>query len=243
MESKIPKKIFQIYHDKKLIKNIIMEELINLNPDYEYKLYDFNEGKDFIKENFENELGQLIICHLNGLQRYAHKSDLLRYCLLYILGGVYIDVDLKQVLPINKIIELSENSDFILSTGLNGNLTRMNKEEFQENNKKIHRIIANGLILTIPGNKIIFQQIINIIKNPLNVRHCYYNYKLYEFLMEINNKKDLEHFQKLNINDINVYVFKEITYEVGGKNCFINKDNQLIMFSNNTLKKSDYLNS
>ena len=43
------------------------------------------------------------------------------------------------------------------------------------------------------------------------------------------------------INNINVYLFKEQTIELGGTNAFINKDNEIIMYSNNYWKKKNYL--
>ena len=85
----IPKNIFQIYHDKNLIKENVKNKIIDLNPNYNYKLYDFNEGIEIIKMNFDKEFSEKIIFYIQNLEKYAHKSDLLRYCLLYIYGGVY----------------------------------------------------------------------------------------------------------------------------------------------------------
>ena len=46
-----------------------------------------------------------LVERINNLRRFAHKSDLLRYCLLYKLGGVYIDIDLKPLVPFRDIIK------------------------------------------------------------------------------------------------------------------------------------------
>ena len=42
---KIPQKIFQIYHDKKLIPEYVKKNLIDLNKDYEYFFLILMKGK------------------------------------------------------------------------------------------------------------------------------------------------------------------------------------------------------
>ena len=176
-----------------------------------------------------------IVNHINNLERYAHKSDLLRYCLLYIYGGVYIDVDLKQKISLDEIIEKSNNAELITSFGLTGNLSRMNKEQFLENNKKYHSLISNGILFSIPKNKILLDQINYILKNSFNIRHSTFIYYFHNYLKTNNNL--LKSFEIMNINNINVYLFKEITLDKGGKNCFIDDENNIIMYSNNFMKK------
>ena len=77
---------------------------MELNPNYKYKFMDFTEGKEFINNNIQNEiLKKKILYCMEKYPRWCHKSDLLRYCLLYIYGGVYLDVDLKPLIPFDKI--------------------------------------------------------------------------------------------------------------------------------------------
>ena len=236
---KISKKIFQIYHDKSLIKENVKNEIQYLNPKYEYKLYDFNEGIEFVKNNFEKSLGEKIIKYIENLSRYAHKSDLLRYCLLYIYGGVYLDVDLKQKWPLDDIINMSNNSDLITSFGLGGNIPKMNKEEFNENNKQYQPIISNGFLFSISKNPIFLDLIHKIISLPFKNRHPVNIYYFHNYLKKHNSK--LNSFNNMLINDINVYLFKEQTIELGGKNAFMNDKNEIVMYSNNYWKKKVYL--
>jgi len=236
----IPKKIFQIYHNKSLIKKKVKDEIIELNPDYEYFLYNFEEGNDFVKNNFEKNISDKIIYYIDNIEKYAHKSDLLRYCLLYIYGGVYLDVDLKQKISLNEIINQSDNADLITSTGLTGNITKFTEEEIIENNKKYHPIIMNGLLISKPKSSILYDQIIFIINGPFKKRHCVNVYFFHDYLSK-NNNNNLISFTKLNINNEFIYLFKEITNKTRGKNVFINKNNEIIMYSNNYLNKEDYL--
>lgn len=236
----IPKNIFQIYHDKKIIKNTIINNLKELNPEYQYYLYDFTDGANFIKQHFNDDLADKIILYINNLERYAHKSDLLRYCLLYIYGGVYIDVDLKQKLDLNRIIELSDNADMITSYGLGGDITKMSSQEIKNNNEKLHPIISNGMLFSIPKNKIIYDQIMHIIYGPYKLRHSKFIHYFYDYLFK-SNDNNIEPFKKINIENINIYLFREITFDINGKCCFIDKGNNIIMYSNNCMNKDEYL--
>ena len=96
--------IFQIYHDKNLIPSFVEQHIKNLNPECTYKFINFVQGKEIIKNEFKDEtMKDKILYCLDHYPRYCHKSDLLRYCLLYIYGGVYLDVDLKPLISFNDI--------------------------------------------------------------------------------------------------------------------------------------------
>ena len=238
--NKIPKQIFQIYHDKNLIKDIVKNEITHLNPNYKYKLYDFDEGIEFIKLNFERKLSEKIILYIKNLERYAHKSDLLRYCLIYIYGGVYLDIDLKQKLPLDNIINMAKNADLITSFGICGNINRMTKTEFNKNNNLYHPLVSNGFLFSIPKNPILLELIKKIITLPFKNRHSVTIYYFHNYLIGHNNKNLLS-YNNMLINKINIYLFKEKTIERGGKNAFLNKNNEIIMYSNNYWKRKDFL--
>lgn len=238
----IPKNIFQIYHDKNLIKENVKNEIIHLNPNYNYKLYDFNEGIEFIKVNFNKDLSEKIMFYIQNLERYAHKSDLLRYCLLYIYGGVYLDVDLKQKKSLDNIIIETNNADFITSFGLGGDIIKMSEKEFKYNNSIYQPMLCNGFLFSIPKNIILLNLIKKIITLPLKNRHSVNIYYFHDYLKKKYNNNNLTSYKNMIIDNINIYLFKEQTIEKGGKNAFLNKNNEIIMYSNNYWKKKDYLN-
>jgi hypothetical protein len=62
----------------------------NNNPEFNFYVYNNKTCREFINNHF----GQNILNVYNGLKPGAYKSDLVRYCLLYIEGGVYMDVKL-----------------------------------------------------------------------------------------------------------------------------------------------------
>jgi len=72
----------------------------NNNPEFNFYVFKNKTCQEFIKNNFDNNL----INVYNGLKPGAYKSDLFRYCVLYINGGVYIDVKLKLHVTLKELI-------------------------------------------------------------------------------------------------------------------------------------------
>ena len=101
--SLIPKKIFQSWKDKKI--SPAMSKAVNsikdLNPEYEYELSDDNDCRSFILNNF----GKVYASAFDDLIPGAFKSDFWRYAKLYIEGGVYMDIDFTELVPLSSIIK------------------------------------------------------------------------------------------------------------------------------------------
>jgi len=97
-EQAIPKIIFQtgsnIYFKNILHYNSIMT-FIDLNPEYTYSYLNDKESRRFLRYNFSDEINNSYDILVPG----AFKADLLRYCLLYLIGGCYFDC--KQILKIS----------------------------------------------------------------------------------------------------------------------------------------------
>jgi len=62
-------------------------------PNEDYKIWYDEEIKDFIKDNF----GQEILQDYITLKPYCYKSDLARFCILYKNGGIYYDIHNKPM--------------------------------------------------------------------------------------------------------------------------------------------------
>jgi hypothetical protein len=56
------------------------------NPRFKYYLFDDNDCREFIKNNYSDK----ILNAFNSLIPGAYKADLWRYCILYKYGGIYI---------------------------------------------------------------------------------------------------------------------------------------------------------
>ena len=147
----IPLKIYQTWHSKELppIMNNCINELKYLNPEFEHYLYDDTECQEFIKQHFP----ECVINAYNKLIPQAFKSDLFRYCVLYINGGIYLDVKFRCVNGF-KLIYLTENEYFVRDLDKFG--------------------VYNALICCKPGNIVLFNAINNIV---YNVENNFYGYR------------------------------------------------------------------
>ena len=106
--------IIQIFDRKEIVPKLVKENILKLNPGCNYKLYDFKDGEEFIRNNYKKKLADRIVNKMRSLKRIAHKSDLLRYCILYKLGGMYLDIDLEQIVSLKDIVK---DYDFCSMTG------------------------------------------------------------------------------------------------------------------------------
>ena len=109
-KSIIPLKIFQTWHTKDLPQKMKerVEQLKSQNPRFEHYLFDDNDCREFIKTHFSIDV-------LNAYDRLipaAYKADLWRYCVLYINGGIYMDIKLTCVNGF-KLIALTEEEFFV----------------------------------------------------------------------------------------------------------------------------------
>ena len=142
----IPLKIFQTWNTKNLPihMNNRVEQLKKNNPRFEHYLYDDNDCREFIKNNFDTDV-------LNAYDKLipgAYKADLWRLCVLYIHGGIYMDIKLKCINGF-RLIELTENNHFVKDRP--GPLT-----------------VYNALIVSQKGNPFLWMGICRIIMNVKN---------------------------------------------------------------------------
>ena len=117
--------------------------LVESNPKINFHLYDENDCRNFIKDNFEIE----VLNAYNSLIPCSYKSDLWRFCVLYKKGGIYMDIKYKCVNNF-KFIELTEEEHFIRDKG--------------------NKFVYTALIVTLPNNEIMRKCIYNIVENAQN---------------------------------------------------------------------------
>ncbi len=143
----IPLHIYQTWWTKDLPKNMLESVLSvkNQNPEFEYHLFDDLDCIEFIKKHFPIN----VLTAYKSLIPGAYKADLWRYCVLYINGGVYIDIKFKCA-PGFKFIELTD------------------QEHFCRDFKKRKRSIYNGVMIAKPKNPLILKAIHNVVRNVNN---------------------------------------------------------------------------
>ena len=106
----IPLKIYQTWYTKDLPPK--MKERVELlksqNPKFEHYLFDDNDCREFIKNNFDID----VLNAYDSLIPGAYKADLWRLCVLYINGGIYMDIKFKCINGF-KLIELTESEHYV----------------------------------------------------------------------------------------------------------------------------------
>jgi len=87
----IPKQIFQTFKTSKLpfLTRFHIWHLKRKNPEYTYHFYDDAAIEAFLVENFDEK----IFNAYKKIKIGAAKADFFRYAILYIKGGVYLDID------------------------------------------------------------------------------------------------------------------------------------------------------
>jgi len=106
----IPLKIYQTWHTKNLSKPMkeTVENLKKQNPEFEHFLFDDNDCIEFIDKYFHKD----VLDAFNKLKPGAYKADLWRLCVLYINGGVYIDIKMSCVNNF-KLIEIIDKEHYV----------------------------------------------------------------------------------------------------------------------------------
>jgi hypothetical protein len=151
--SKIPLIIYQTWMTKilpeKMAKSI--EKIKIANPEFEHKLFDDTDCRNFIIDNFNDN----VLYAYDNLIPGAFKADLWRYCILYIHGGIYLDIKYE---PVNnfKFMELIDKDYFVLDRAsyFKGTIG-----------------IYNAFIISQPNNTIFLKLIKGIVDN---VKSKYY---------------------------------------------------------------------
>lgn len=144
----IPRNIFQTWCTKELPPhmNARVELLKVQNPEFQHFLFDDNDCRDFIQKHFHPD----VLRAYDSLIPGAYKADLWRLCVLFIHGGIYMDVKFSCVNGF-KLINLTNRTHFV-------------KDRFDCG-------LYNAFICCNKGNIFLYKCIRQIVSN---VKHRYY---------------------------------------------------------------------
>jgi mannosyltransferase OCH1-like enzyme len=189
----IPTNIYQTWHTKLLPYSMAnsVKLIKSLNPRFNHYLYDDNDCREFIKNNFKPD----VLNAYDSLIPGAYKADLWRYCILFINGGIYLDIKYS---PLNgfKFINLTESEHLVADINNIG--------------------IYNALMVCLPRNEVLFKAIRQIVKN---VRNKYYGDNFLEptgpnllskFISTSDKIVDLKHKELIVDNNYRVIYFNDI---------------------------------
>ena len=112
----IPKRIFQTYSDISRIPSEIYKNIKQFAPEYQHDILDNKAAETVLHSYFQPSVLHTFL----HLHHGAHKADLLRYALLYIHGGIYLDIKTELINPVSQLFNqpclytvLSKNGDHV----------------------------------------------------------------------------------------------------------------------------------
>ena len=231
---KIPFIVHQTFYTTKLPPQVV--EIIKNNkrlcPNYKFIFYDDLDCAKFIK-NYFNERIYNAYMMLNDCYG-AMKADFFRYCILYKVGGVYLDIKSKINFPLKLIIK--EDDSCILDIPRN-NLEPWRRDSptyeqwllmFEPNhpylNKMIEQMVTNienkyepqipgysiltskQKILQLTGPDALTRAINTCIKNNI-IKHRNIDYNKY-FTLSIGNYKLMYNNKKKHYSQYNEPLYK-----------------------------------
>ena len=108
--SVIPRHVYTCWHTKQLppLMKQNVERMIRDNPEMKIHLYDEADCRAFISVHFDPSVLQAY----DALIPCSYKSDLWRYCVLFINGGIYIDIKFECINNF-RLIALTEKEHFV----------------------------------------------------------------------------------------------------------------------------------
>jgi mannosyltransferase OCH1-like enzyme len=195
----IPLKIFQTWHSKNLPPEMkkCVYSLKKSNPEFEYYLFDDNDCREFIKNHFSGS----VLKAFDKLKPGAFKADLWRCCILYVYGGIYLDIKFCCVNGF-KFISLTNDEYFVRDYGNDW-------------------AVYNALMICKPNNYILLNCIKQIVQN---VETEYYG----SSPLEVTGPKMMIKFftpkEKRNLNRLSLKAEGDALYIVDANNRVILKN-------------------
>jgi hypothetical protein len=126
-----------------------VDRMRKVNPEFDVYVYDDNDCREFIKNTFPGD----ILTAYDTLKPGAYKADLWRLCILYINGGIYIDIKFNCINNF-KFIALTEREHFALDR----------PDEWKEGEIGLY----NALLVAKPKNEFLLRCINKISENVKN---------------------------------------------------------------------------
>lgn len=86
-------------------KMVAISSFKRLNPTYEYRYFDDASALNLLIDGFGNQSGPVFA--FRGLNPGAFKADLFRYCVIYLFGGIYVDIDMVALVPFDDYVRFN----------------------------------------------------------------------------------------------------------------------------------------
>jgi len=207
----IPKNIY-ITSKTKIYPSYVYDAWKKLNPDYNIIHYDNYECIRFLEDNFDNEYVDIF----NFIKDGPIKADFFRTCIIYLNGGVYADIDINPLIPIDNFLEKD--------------VTFLTCASVTKNKLNPHFIIA-------PPKHPIMKECLDLYLEYYrnNYKYSYWSYSIVTIMSIIMNKY-MGHY----INNEGIYydkynnkyqIIKEIQKDRNLNNVYCEYNNKIILYN------------
>jgi hypothetical protein len=126
-----------------------------LNPDYNFVFFDDAQQEEWMINTCQID-GVDYVDAWRSMQLPAAKADLFRYCLLYVSGGVWVDIDMVPIVPLKDFMTHEQYMVLVHDEGMPANLPGF----------------YNAFFATIPRNPIL-KVAMDIVNFHYNSRELY----------------------------------------------------------------------
>lgn len=185
----IPKQIWMTVRDKSTIPEKVKQNWKQFSGNIPIAIFDDQECESFLLKYFKPRVLQKWK-KLKG----AHRADLFRYCILYIHGGLYMDVKTKLTRPINSVFDFNQSDTFYTVLSI------------------VPKTIYQGIIATQPNNVFLLMAISSIVDTLSSISRIDYHVftkQLYNILQS-QTLGELTRGNQTMLNGKNLYLFQEV---------------------------------
>jgi mannosyltransferase OCH1-like enzyme len=149
----IPKIVHQTWRSDSLpsVFQKISDANKKMNPGYEFKLWSHKPGPPDIDEFIKKEYPDIYDI-FNDCKYGVQKADIARIAILYHYGGVYIDLDILSLKPLEELVDFTTDNVYVAL-------------EPAEQTKRIFgsdKVLCNAFIVTPPKHPLFKQAMLEI---------------------------------------------------------------------------------
>ena len=134
----IPRRIFQTWKSH-TIENPVLLSWQNswktLNPTFQYELWDDDDNRAFVKENFPD-----FLTVYDSYTKTIHRVDAIRYLYLYKFGGIYADLDFECIRPFEPILKQLDEQGVDVCLG-----------QLDIRNENVNHSVPNAIMISRAG--------------------------------------------------------------------------------------------
>lgn len=143
---KIPLNLFTCWHTKELPMYLreIHAERVEQNPEFQHFLFDEGDSMRFLEKHFDERVQRAY----KRLIPDSYKSDLWRYCVLFVCGGMYVDIKFRCVNGFRYLQMAGEEQLWV--------------RDLEKPN------VLTGLMVSLPGNPVLKRAIDRVVWNVEN---------------------------------------------------------------------------